>query len=244
MGERPPIHMVSLKDQERNVAPRDYSLYEAKTKWKINPNETAFLSIDLQVSFVDEKGALYLGPGSRAIIPNTNRLAKECRNIGIPVIWIKIESTPYNAGLIWEVIPEEGGSYTGTKGIDEEMLIWPGTKGAQFVPELDIQPQDIQVTKIRYSAFIPGSSNLPSILQALKRRTLIVTGIASNVCLMATAMDAMMLDYRVIVVRDASGTISEAAHAQAMDLLGGIFGQVMTTQEVIDQMRSFSTKND
>jgi ureidoacrylate peracid hydrolase len=234
--------MSLLKDQEQNVAPRNYSLYEAKTSWKIIPSETAFLSIDLQVSFVDERGALYLGPGSRSIIPNTNRLAKECRDLGIPVIWIKIENTPYNAGLIWEVVPEEGGKYTGFKGIDGEMLIWPGTKGAQFVPELDIQPQDIQVTKIRYSAFIPGSSNLPSILQALKRRTLIMTGIASNVCLMATAIDAMMLDYRVIVVKDASATISQAAHDQIMDLLGGIFGQVTSTEKVISELHSYQRR--
>lgn len=233
---------MSLRDQELSSVSRSYALYEAKTSWKINPEDTALLSIDIQNSFVDEKGALYLGPECRAIIPNVNRLASGCRALGIPVIWLKIENTPYNAGLLWECVPEEGGRYTGHSEIDDDKLIWPGTWGAQFTPGLDIQPEDIQVTKARYSAFIPGSSNLPAVLQALRRRMLIMTGVASNVCVMATAIDAMMLDYRVIVVRDGSATISQAAHDYAMDLISGIFGQVMKTEEILLQLSQHKTR--
>ena len=235
--------MSSLGEQERKLVLRPYEIFSAKTSWKINPSDACFLSIDVQNSFVDEKGAIYLGPAGRKIIPNINRLAKECRELSIPVIWVRTENTPYNAGLCWECVPEEGGRYTGCVGVDEEMLIWPGTRGAQFAPELDIRPEDIQALKIRYSAFIPGSSNIPAILQSLRRKTIIMTGVASNVCVLASAMDAMMLDYRVIVVRDGSSTLSEAAHNQTMDLLSAIFCQVMTAEEISTQLASLNSKN-
>jgi ureidoacrylate peracid hydrolase len=229
--------LSTLREQEKSVARRPYEVFSPKTAWKIDPSDACFLSVDMQNSFVDEEGAIYLGPGGRQVIPNINRLAKECRQGGLPVIWVRTENTPYNAGLCWELVPIEGGRYTGHDEVNEDMLIWPGTRGAQFAPELDIQPGDIQAVKIRHSAFIPGSSNIPAILQSLRRKTVIMTGVASNVCVMASAMDAMMLDYRVIVVRDGSATISAAAHEQALDLLSSIFCQVMTTDEVLSKFK-------
>ena len=94
-------------------------------------------------------------------------------------------------------------------------------------------PEDLMVQKRRFSAFIQGSSDLHKILQERGIDTLIIAGTLTNVCCESTARDAMMLNYRILMVADANATITEEAHRAALMNILFVFGDVQTTKDVI-----------
>ena len=72
------------------------------------------------------------------------------------------------------------------------------------------------IDKTRYSAFAE-----PGLITHLRRReadTLIVSGSETDVCVLATVLDAVDIGYRVIVVRDAICSSSDEGHEMLMRL--------------------------
>ena len=110
-------------------------------------------------------------------------------------------------------------------------------------PQLEPDDRDLVVDKHRFSALIQGSSNLQSLLDERGIDTLVIVGTLTNVCCESTARDAMMLNYRVIMVDDANATISEAAHRASLDNVAMFFGDVQTTEQVLGMLRDLTTKS-
>jgi ureidoacrylate peracid hydrolase len=94
-------------------------------------------------------------------------------------------------------------------------------------------PNDLKVKKSRFSAFVPGSSDLHVILQARNIDTVIVTGTATNVCCESTARDAMMMNYKVIFVSDATATFNDDEHNATLGIMLAMFADVMSTDELV-----------
>ena len=110
--------------------------------------------------------------------------------------------------------------------------------GFQLWPALDVRDGDERVVKRRYSAFIQGSSNIENVLKDNKIKTLIVTGVATNVCCESTARDAMMLNYRSLMVSDGCATATDTEHAATMGNFYLFFGDVQSTDEIIARLKS------
>jgi ureidoacrylate peracid hydrolase len=106
----------------------------------------------------------------------------------------------------------------------------------ELYPELEVRSTDSRVTKIHYSALVVESSNLNALLRERGIETLLVAGTATNVCCESTARDAMMLDYRTIMVSDANATWTDAEHSATLDLFVAFFGDVLTTDEAIARL--------
>jgi ureidoacrylate peracid hydrolase len=87
------------------------------------------------------------------------------------------------------------------------------------------------VTKHRYSAFV--GTDLEQVLRALGRRSVIMTGEATNVCVESTARDAYMRDFWVAFTSDCTASTSQAAHDATLYSMGKHFGQVLTSNDVI-----------
>lgn len=109
-----------------------------------------------------------------------------------------------------------------------------GTPGHQIYDGLEAHPDDLEVQKTRYSAFIQGSSGLEPILRERGIDTLLVTGTATNVCCESTARDAMMLNFRTIMVSDANAAGSDEAHQATLASFWSIFGDVRSTAELVN----------
>jgi ureidoacrylate peracid hydrolase len=93
-------------------------------------------------------------------------------------------------------------------------------------------PDEPIVNKQRYSAF--WGTRLDSILRTLKRDTLIVTGVATNVCVESTARDGCFLDYYVVFLSDCSATgDGTAAHEATLENMRRHFGLVTSADEVV-----------
>ncbi|KAH8821920.1 Isochorismatase-like protein [Xylogone sp. PMI_703] len=111
-----------------------------------------------------------------------------------------------------------------------------GSKGYALWSELDIREAegDLLVEKRMFSAFIQGSSDLDSILRQRGIDTLLITGTVTSVCCESTARDAMMRNYRVVMVSDANAAFTDHEHNVALSAFYGTFGDVMPTDMVIE----------
>jgi ureidoacrylate peracid hydrolase len=89
------------------------------------------------------------------------------------------------------------------------------------------------IEKTRFSALVQGSSTLDAYLQEHGVDTLIITGCLTDVCCESTARDAMMLNYRAIMMTDANAADTDADHNAALTAFSGTFGDIMATDMLI-----------
>ena len=91
--------------------------------------------------------------------------------------------------------------------------------------------------KNRYSALIPGSSQLERILRGMGIDTILIAGTKTNVCCELTARDAMMLDFKTVMVEDCRAALSDDEHRAALENMIQQFGDVMTSKETVARLR-------
>ena len=191
--------------------------------------KTALLVIDMQNFYVAEVDTAI------SIVPNINRLAAACREKGAPVIWV-IMRCAENEGAPsqWQIYHEY--FFTEAKGLNHLTKLSPGNEGYEIYPDLEVKDDDRIVTKRRFSPFIVGASDLHDILQGLGIENLIVAGTATNMCSESTARDAMMLDYKVVMVEDANAARYDDDHLAGLTSFYQSFGDVRTTDQTIEML--------
>jgi ureidoacrylate peracid hydrolase len=189
---------------------------------------TALLVVDMQRYFMEPP---FLGacPEAQAIVPNVNRLAAELRVRGGLVVWLQ-NAAPEQSEMSWSALRER---YSDAAAKARWDSLREGAAGFELWPDLDVQAGDGRVVKSRYSAFIDGSSNLASLLDEREIDSLLIAGVATNACCESTARDAMMLNYRVVMVSDACAAASDREHEAALGNFYLFFGDVQTTSEAI-----------
>ena len=199
----------------------------------LQPAKSAFVVIDMQNAFVAEGGVIEV-PASREIIPAINRMAAECRELGVPVIWIR--SHHPKGGADWRhffdhfVRPERREAAAAALSDDAPT--------SRFHPDMDVRDEDYIVFKNRYSCLIPGSSSLERLLRSLGCDTLLLAGTKTNICVESTARDAMMLDFRVVVLSDATAALTDEEHQASLNVLIQEFADILVTAEVVDELRA------
>ena len=92
--------------------------------------------------------------------------------------------------------------------------------------------------KNRYSALIPGSSPLERVLRSHGIRNLLIAGTKTNVCCEATGRDAMMMDYRTVMVSDCLAALSDDEHRASLETFIQQFGDVMASAEVLAVLKN------
>lgn len=94
-----------------------------------------------------------------------------------------------------------------------EHCLQDGVQGKPVVELLRPDDDDYFVLKPKHSGFF--STNLDILLDYLKAKTLIMTGMAGNICVLFTANDAYMRDFNIVVPKDctASNTPEDNEHA-------------------------------
>jgi ureidoacrylate peracid hydrolase len=198
----------------------------------IDPARGAFIVIDMQNFFVAE-GFPAEVPVARDIVPNINRLAAAMRDAGGLVVWIQTTATGalerWGNHHRYTLSPER--ARLRLAGLDE------ASEGFQLYPALKPAPNDLRVKKITYSPFIAGSSDLDNLLRDRNIETVLIAGTVTNICCEASARDAMMLDYRVIMISDANAARTDEAHAATLNTFIESFGDVMTADDVTQRLK-------
>jgi ureidoacrylate peracid hydrolase len=106
--------------------------------------------------------------------------------------------------------------------------------GHRLHPDLDVAVADIVASKQQFSAFLLEHSELPDKLTARGIRNVVIAGMLTNMCCETSARDAMMLDYRVVMVSDANAARYEEDHNSGFTTVYQSFGDVLSTDEVLD----------
>src|SRR6202047_2264286 len=171
----------------------------------IDPGKTALVVVDMQNAFMLPGVAHSLCPMAEKIVPNINRLAQAVRDTGGTVFWIKTTFTE-EALRSWSTYFEMTSPERVAKRIE---ALTAASLGHQLWSGLDVQPQHPTVEKNRFSAFIQGSSDLEAALRGRGLDTILVTGTVTNVCCESTARDAMMLNFKTIMVTDGNAAVTD-----------------------------------
>lgn len=194
---------------------------------RLDPKNTAVVVIDMQNTFC-EAGAPAEVPAARTIAPAIDRLTALARRTGMPVIWVLHANTHRQGRSDWElffnhVVADDVKARTIESLAPRRQQVWSG---------LTTDQADLTVFKNRYSALIPGSSPLERLVRNLGIDTLLIAGTKTNVCCEATGRDAMMLDFRTVMVSDACAALSDDDHRAALETFIQQFGDVLTVEEI------------
>jgi ureidoacrylate peracid hydrolase len=194
----------------------------------LDPTRTALLVIDMQNTFC-EPGAPAEVAQSRAIVGPINRLATGLRQRGGSVIWVLHANGSQAGQSDWalffnHVVSDEVRAQTMESLSPGRQQVWH---------ELLTERDDLTVIKNRYSALIPGSSSLERVLRSRGLDTVLIAGTKTNVCCESTARDAMMLDFRVVMVADCCAALSEEEHLVSLENMIQQFGDVRTADQVL-----------
>jgi nicotinamidase-related amidase len=189
--------------------------------------QTALVVIDMQHFYVAEVAT------AKGIVPNINRLADSVREQGGTVVWACMTAGAGDESL-WPIYHDH--FFTEEKGRKHRESLTEGAPGHALWPELDARPEDTYVFKNRFSAFIQGACGLDEQLRTAGIENLLITGTATNFCCETSARDAMMLGYRVVMVSDGCAARYDEDHAVGLTSVFQSFGDVMTTDQVIDDL--------
>jgi ureidoacrylate peracid hydrolase len=199
----------------------------------LDPARTALIVIDLQHAFMNDAVGFAPVPAARDIVPTVNRLAAAVRQTGGGVFWVKMT---HDEGCLgeWSVAYQLPTPEFRDKRI---AALSEGTLGHELWPELDAQPEDEIVKKYRYSAFMPGTSDLADRLRARGFDTVLITGTVTNVCCESSARDANMMNFRTIMVSDGNAALSQELHDASLTAFYLTFGDVMDSEMIIASLR-------
>jgi ureidoacrylate peracid hydrolase len=193
------------------------------------PAKTALVVVDMQNGFMLPEVAHTLCPMAQEIVPNINRLAQAVRTTGGAVVWIKTtftEETMKSWSTFYEISRPE-------QNKRRAAALAAGSKGHDLWAGLDVRAEDLTVEKQRFSAFIQGSSNLAEVLRRHGIDTILVTGTVTGVCCESTARDAMMLNFRTVMVTDGNAAMTDEDHNAALIGFYLTFGDIMSTDMLI-----------
>jgi ureidoacrylate peracid hydrolase len=213
---------------------------------KINPKHTALIVVDMQNDFCAVGGMMANeGLDVSEVQKTASRLPAllaAARSAGTLVVFVRnVYSTsvehsrgqnkPANMYLsdswLEQAARTRQGSYT------RREVCTLGSWEGDFYGDIRPEPGEPIVTKHRYSAFY--NTDLDSILRSHGIRTIILTGVATNVCVETTAREGFVRDYYVVLVTDGTATYSPEDHHATIRNIDRYFGEVKTIADITSE---------
>ncbi len=206
----------------------------------VDPKQAAVVVIDVQNSFCHPEGR-YAKAGNDVSV--YGRLAEriqgflgDARRLGARVIFVRGSGDSWTHMETAEQLNGRGLVPYGSEATGESALAKVG-RGYDDPWEWDfylVGPQGDEpvVSKDRYSAFI--GTDLDLILRSQGIKTLILTGLAGNVCVESTARDGFMMGYRIVFTSNCTESRSPEVQRGALLNIDKFYGTVVTSQEVLE----------
>ncbi|MGN6304230.1 MAG: isochorismatase family protein [Mesorhizobium sp.] len=195
---------------------------------KLDPATTALVIVDMQNDFAVPAGACeQSGDDLASIEPMVERLRSlldVARRKQILTVHVRMNNDrPYVAANLAEAFVRRGLGYGPCQS---------GTEGEKFVDGLEPQPSEHEcvVTKHRFSGF--WGTEIDLILRSNGITTLVLAGIATEVCVESTARDAFFRDYCIVVAGDCTASFSHARQRASHELFDRSFGLVESSESV------------
>lgn len=194
------------------------------------PDTTALINVDMQHCFVE--ASPLASPDGPAVLERINELAGTCRDAGVLVVhtrgWMRPDGS--DLGVMGQLVPPF---------IVE--LYTEGSPSAELHSALSVEDRDVILSKPRYGAF--HGTDLELILRCRGIDTIIVSGIATNICCETTAREAAQRDFRVFFLSDGTatknmnGVSAEDLQRATCASLGMVFAELATVDEMINRIQ-------
>ncbi|PEQ11362.1 hypothetical protein B2G71_17570 [Novosphingobium sp. PC22D] len=194
------------------------------------PARTALLIVDMQKDFCTpgfgaERAGRDLGPANRAM-PQIARLLEGARASGVTVAHVGFWTLPDHGSDSDTWLQKRRGAT-----VSAPDLCIAGSEGAEFVDALAPVKGELEIRKHRYSAFTATSLDL--LLRARDVRTIVVTGVSTNVCVETTFRAGFELGYAVLVPPQACASWHERLHEAALENVRHRFGATPSVDEIL-----------
>ncbi len=189
---------------------------------KIKKEDCALIIIDMQNDFIAE-GAPIECPGGRDIVANVQKLREWAKLNDMPVFYTQ------------EMHRHQKVDYGLELERNEPQHCLEGTKGVEIITELTPEDHEFVIIKRRYSGYY--LTDLEILMREFGKTGLIITGAATNVCVYATALDAMQRDMHAIVVSDGVAGTSVELHEAFLKNIDYVIGDVVSTDELIQTLK-------
>jgi ureidoacrylate peracid hydrolase len=210
----------------------------------IVPAQTAIIVVDMQNAFASAGGMFDLAgfdiSGAAPAIEANKRLLPVARKAGMTVVYLQMSyrpdlgdagdtSSPNYHKELGMVLMRQRPELRGKLLIDNS---WDW----QIVDALKPEPGDQIIRKSRYSGFC--NTGLEAYLRSRKIRHLLFTGVATNVCVDATARDAYMLEFWPVLVEDAMNHSGPDFNRQStLWNFENAFGWITGTDMIVEALR-------
>ncbi|MCG2572186.1 isochorismatase [Acinetobacter sp. ME22] len=195
--------------------PEIAQFHNNKVNWQADAKRAVLLVHDMQQYFLD------FYDQTQAPIPelvaHTQALIELAHAQQIPVVYTAQpgNQTPEHRQLLSD--------FWG-KGLQDDPQI------TRILPSVAPQPQDIVLTKWRYSAF--KFSDLEDLMQEWQRDQLMICGVYAHIGCLTSALEAFMLNIQAFLIGDALADFSQAEHEMALNYVAQRCGHVLSTAEL------------
>lgn len=218
--------------------PADY-INDFSFQFSIDPDTTALVVVDLQYAtgsrdhglgkMLREQGRLEEADYrfSRIddfVLPNTQRLLNAFRNAGAHVVYLTYGAEKEDCTDVPRHI----------RGLVKATNNIAGQKEHDIVDAVEPMDGELVFNKVTMGGF--GSTGIESRLRAMGITEIVTVGVSTNNCVGMTAMEASDRGFGVVLVSDATGTCDDEAQAAFEAMFLRLWGRVMATQEVIDEL--------
>jgi biuret amidohydrolase len=202
------------------------------------------VTVDLHRGHLDPKVATLPLPAERcaAYVKRTSEILDELRGIGVPVIHVvtyyrdvdEIVSNPY-----WQIQADRPDSSRAR--IAEHNL--HGSPGLELMPGIQDPADKLVTTKKRYDCLV--GTDLESMLRMSGYDSVLVTGVNTNSCVLATSIALSVRDWATFIIEDGvDSMMGQDHHLAALKIFSGSFGWVIdgdTATSILRDSRAFTS---
>jgi nicotinamidase-related amidase len=167
------------------------------------------------INDLEWQGGESILPHFERVAGNIEALAARARAAGVPVVYVNDNYGQWRSDFRRLVAHSLG-----------------DVRGRHITERLRPQPDDYFILKPKHSGFF--STTLETLLNYLGARTLVLAGIAGNICVLFTASDAYMRDFKLVVPSDCVASNTEEANRQALHLMAEVLGADIRRSTQID----------
>ncbi|MFX0173560.1 MAG: cysteine hydrolase family protein [Candidatus Hodarchaeota archaeon] len=214
--------------EEQIIALAQKAYEKGDADFKIVKKNCVLLVIDMQDEFVKPHWTPFWIPKATRQVEKIKTLISHFREQNIPIIFTAIAYThfrldrPSTGDLMPNRYPELG---VKDPAIFRDGHIWE---------ELSPLPEEIVIYKPSYGAFF--DTPLETILQNMRKDTIIICGTLTNYCCGMTARQGYERGFKVVFGSDITSTNDPTIHEAELKVLRAGFTRVLTMKEIIEAL--------
>ena len=178
--------------------------------------KTALVLIDLQKGIV---GRPLTPTPIETVLENSAALVAAFRKAGLPIVVVN-------------VIPPANPGSRRSEAKMPPMQIPEGF--ADIVPQIDVQDNDIRITKHTWNAFY--NTALDEELKKAGVTGIVMAGVSSSIGVEGTARAAYERGYNLTFANDAISDMNEKAHENSFGVIFPRMGEIDTTQAIVEKL--------